>query len=76
MAQEGFDPFDKYLSNLAEKRGLGIADAPDFQDRGPFQSPIQKIPSENPFQAPGKPSSNPFDAFLTPEAASAEKEVG
>ena len=77
-SQGGLDPFDKYLSDLASKRGLGSADIPDLQDRGPFQSPIQKVPLERPFQSPQPQESlpNPFDAFFTEEAASSEKEVG
>jgi len=72
--QEEFDPFDRYLSDLAGKRGLGFNGAPDLQDRAPFQSPIQKNPSDNPFEAPQQSPSNPFDAFFTSEVASSTKE--
>eukprot|EP00795_Rhopilema_esculentum_P014042 gene14042-5021_t len=79
-----FDPFDNYLSNLAEKRGLGVAHedpslrAPfqsplqkDSGERYDFQSPLQKAPEENPFSFQPDANGNPFDAFFSDTSSSA-----
>lgn len=73
---EAFDPFDKYLSNLAAKRGLGAAEAPvSLPERGAFQSPIQKNPAENPFDTFGEAPSNPFHSFFNNDASADGGEV-
>eukprot|EP00794_Sanderia_malayensis_P003586 gene3586-4091_t len=74
--QDGnFDPFDNYLSKMAISRDFTSASTPDqVADRAPFQSPLQRNPTDNPFnpvtnQAEEQQSHNPFGSFFDTSAA-------
>lgn len=64
LQNEPFDPFDNYISKLSTSRGLGEMATPDHvHNRAPFQSPLQKTSSENPFHS--QATAHPFDSQAT-----------